>query len=200
MRHSWDCDLCRLRKSQPSPYSLTGKHQTLGDLPVSWVDVIHRVVNDPGRFSERWFKEVLSRGLLEVEFVEIIIVCVQAIAIDIFSSAIGINLVPLPKAEKGYPPRNRPSEAKIGPGWVATISPEDALSDFSDFYSNESQFYIRRSMTLVKKGSRHLWDLLNHLYLEDPRLPELEGLNRGISRAQMEFLAARASSLLGCYY
>ena len=55
-------------------------------------------------------------------------------------------------------------------------------------------------MTLVKKGSRHLWDLLNHLYLEDPRLPELEGLNRGISRAQMEFLAARASSLLGCYY
>ena len=116
---------------------------------------------------------------------EIIIVCVQAIAIDIFSSAIGFNLLPLPRVEKGYPPRNRPSEAKIGPAWVATISPEDALSDFSDFYSNESQFYIRRSMTLVKKGSRHLWDLLNHLYLEDPRLPELEGLNRGVSRAQM---------------
>ena len=73
----------------------------MGDLPVSWVDVIHRVVNDPGRLSERWFKEALSSGLLEDEFVEIIIVCVQAIAIDIFSSAIGINLVPLPKVEKG---------------------------------------------------------------------------------------------------
>ena len=51
MRHSWDCDLCRLRKLKPSPYSLTGKHQTLGDLPVSWVDVIHRVVTDPGRLT-----------------------------------------------------------------------------------------------------------------------------------------------------
>ena len=36
--------------------------------------------------------------------------------------------------------------------------------------------------------------------LEDPRIYELEGLERGISRAQMEFLAARASALLGCYY
>ena len=69
MRHSWDCDLCRLRKSRASPYSLTGKHQTLEDLPVLWVDVIHRAVNDPGRLSERWFKEALSSGLLEDEFV-----------------------------------------------------------------------------------------------------------------------------------
>ena len=42
--------------------------------------------------------------------------------------------------------------------------------------------------------------MLNALYMEDPRVRELDGLERGISRAQIEFLAARASALLGCYY
>ena len=55
-------------------------------------------------------------------------------------------------------------------------------------------------MTLVKKDTRNLWDLLDHLYPEDPRVFELQDLDRGISRAQMEFLAVRASSLLGCFY
>jgi len=200
VRQSWDCDFCQSRKLALSPYALSGKHQTLGNLPAPWVEVVHRVVTDPGRLSERWFKESLFDGLLEDEFIEIIIVCVQALAIDIFSTSIGMELPPLPGVQKGHPPRSRPSEAKIGPGWAATISPEDAGPDFSDFYTNDSHFYIRRSMTLVKKGTRNLWDLLDHLYLEDPRLFELEGLDRGVSRAQMEFLAARASSLLGCYY
>ena len=41
---------------------------------------------------------------------------------------------------------------------------------------------------------------MNPLYLADPRIRELDGLARAIGRAQMEFLAARASMLLGCYY
>jgi hypothetical protein len=41
---------------------------------------------------------------------------------------------------------------------------------------------------------------MNPLYMSDPRVPELEGLDRAINRAQIEFLAARASALLGCYY
>ena len=61
-------------------------------------------------------------------------------------------------------------------------------------------FYIRRSMTLLPNETRRLWILLDNLYLEDPRIDELDGIERGISRAQMEFLAARASALLGCFY
>ena len=72
--------------------------------------------------------------------------------------------------------------------------------DFADFYDGDRHFYIRRSLTLVPGECRRLWHLLNSLYLEDPRITELEGVERGISRAQMEFLAARASALLGCYY
>jgi hypothetical protein len=41
---------------------------------------------------------------------------------------------------------------------------------------------------------------MNPLYMEDPRINETDGLDRGISRAQIEFLAARCSALLGCVY
>ena len=172
----------------------------MGELPDSWVNVIHRLVTNPGRLSKRWFQEALSNGMEEAEFIGVISVSVQALAIDIFSASIGMEVPPLPIAKAGQPPRQWPSEAKKGPGWVCTIAPEDAGPNFVDFYANDRHFYIRRSLTLVPQETRRLWALLNSMYLEDPRLFELEGLERGISRAQMEFLAARTSALLECYY
>ncbi len=74
-RHSWDCHLCQARKLEPSPYSVSGEHQTFGNLPASWLNVIHRVATDPGRLSKRWFQEALSSGLEEDEFIEIVSVC-----------------------------------------------------------------------------------------------------------------------------
>ena len=124
----------------------------------------------------------------------------RAIAIDIFTTGIGLSLPSLPAIGTGQPLRRRPPEAKTGPGWAATIAPDDVGDDFADFYDGDRHFYIRRSLTLVPRECRQLWQLLNSLYIEDPRITELEGVERGISRAQMEFLAARASALLGCYY
>ena len=67
---------------------------------------------------------------------------------------------------------------------MSTIAPENAGPDFEDFYANESHFYIRRSLTLVPDEVRRFWDLMNPLYMEDPRINEIDGLDRGISRAQ----------------
>ena len=88
MRQAWDCQLCRDLKAELSPYNIRGKHDTLGELPEAWVDVIHRVTTDPGRLSERWFQEALAGGMEEDEIIEVINICVQAIAIDIFTTGI----------------------------------------------------------------------------------------------------------------
>jgi hypothetical protein len=199
-RHAWDCPLCQERKAALSPYTVAGDHNQVADLPSSWVEVIHRVVTDSGRLSERWYDAALSAGMAEDEIIEIISVAVQAVVIDCFTAGIGMAAPPLPSAEPGLPPRHRRADAKKGPGWASTIAPEDAAPDFIGYYDNDSHFYIRRSLTLLPDETRRLWDLLNNLYMEDPRLYELDGMERHISRAQMEFLAARASALLGCYY
>ena len=199
-RHAWNCPLCRDRRAALSPYAVDGAHDQVADLPAPWVDVIHRVVTDSGRLSERWYEEAQSGGMAEDEMIEVISVAVQAVVIDCFTAGIGMVSPAMPPAEAGSPPRQRRPDAKKGPGWASTIAPEDAAADFAAYYDNDSHFYIRRSLTLLPDETRRLWDLLNCLYMEDPRLYELDGMERHISRAQMEFLAARASALLGCYY
>ncbi len=199
-RAAWDCALCAERKAALSPYAIDGDHDGDGRLPDAWLDAVHRVVTDSGRLTERWLQGLLADGLLEDEFVELVSVAVLVTTVDTFMRAIGRDPLPLPDAAGGVPHRRRRPDAKPGPGWVATIAPEDALLDFVDYYAGGSHFYIRRALTLLPDEVQRLWYLLNRLYMPDPRVHEFDGLERSISRAQAEYLAARASALLGCYY
>lgn len=199
-RAAWDCAVCLARKAALSPYAIDGDHDAATDLPEPWVDVIHRVVTDAGRLTEKWCREVQGRGIGEDEYIELVTVATIATVIDIFALAIGLPAPDLPTAQVGAPPRRRDPTATHGPGWVATIAPENASADFADFYGNESGFYIRRSLTLLPGEARKFWSVMNLLYMQDPRIRELDGLDRSINRAQMEFLASRASMMLDCYY
>jgi hypothetical protein len=198
-RAAWDCAFCAERKTALSPQSVTGVHDRSSGLPASWVDVIHRVVTDSGRLTEQWCQDALATGLLEDEFVEVLNVAIATTAIDSFAFGIGTQPPPLEQVHSEPAARARTPYGVPGVGWIATISPENA-GDFVDFYANDSHFYIRRALTLVPEECREFWKIANVLYLEDPRVHELDGVERGISRAQMEFLAARASMLLDCYY
>lgn len=199
-RQAWACNGCDVRKAALSPYAPAPDHTGAADLDPAWVDVIHFTIRDSGRMTQRVYDEALAAGMNEDEFVEVITVAILTQTMDAFAFGIGLPQLALPAPVEGAPPRVRAEKATPGPGWVPTIAPEDASPDFVEFYDNEYYFFIRRALTLVPRQTRQYWDLTRNLYLEDPRIPELEGLERSISRSQMEFLAARASALLGCYY
>ncbi len=199
-REAWECNFCDQRKDALSPYTVAGEHDPTPPLPPSWLDVIHPVVRDSGRLTERWYRTARDAGIGEDEFVEIVSVTIITTTVDAYALGIGMTPPPLPTPAAGTPHRIRAPQATMGPGWISTIAPEHAGPDFEDFYANESHFYIRRSLTLVPDEVRRFWDLMNPLYMDDPRINETDGLDRGISRAQIEFLAARCSALLGCLY
>jgi len=200
-RHAWNCGLCTERKTALSPYAVAGEHDDLGDLPSECVDVIHRVATDSGRLTQSWFREVLDAGIKEDEFVEIIGVAILVITIDAFADGIGAELAPLSPPQPGTPPRERWERATPGPGWVSTTPPENAGPELEDHYLNgRGEFNIVRSLTLVPAAATQLFGLLDCLYMPNPSIRELEGIDRSISRAQIEFLAARSSSLFGCFY
>ena len=124
-----------------------------------------------------------------------------ATVIDIFALAIGLPAPDLPAVRDGAPARAAASRPRPpAPAGSPPSRRKTPVPDFADFYGNDSGFYIRRSLTLLPGEVRKFWAVMNLLYMPDPRIRELDGLDRSISRAQMEFLASRASMMLDCYY
>src|SRR3954468_17636437 len=72
IRKALECAHCAWIKAALSPNGLPGSHESLGKLGAAEVELIHRVVNDPGRLSESWSQSVLALGLAEGEYVEIV--------------------------------------------------------------------------------------------------------------------------------
>jgi hypothetical protein len=199
-RQAWACKLCQRRKEALSLYSIKGEHDHTGALPDYWVEAVHRIVTDSGRITESWYDSMIAAGFVEDEFIELLSLTTIVTCVDTFVRGIGHAPIPLPaKAEAGMPARTRPSGVKVGPGWAPTVAPEDAGPELGNFFDTGHQF-IRRSLTLVPDELYRFWNLMNPLYMANPGVDELEGVDRAISRAQIEFVATRVSKYLDCFY
>jgi len=61
-----------------------GTHESLGFLAEGVVDVIHRVVTDPGRLSKAWCEQVVAGGFEDTRYVEIVGVVITVVSVDVF--------------------------------------------------------------------------------------------------------------------
>ena len=59
---------------------------------------------------------------------------------------------------------------------------------------------IARALSSVPREALKFWDLMHRMYLVTPMAYELGDAKRDINRAQIELVASRASSVLGCFY
>jgi hypothetical protein len=199
LRNADACDLCARRKEALSPYTIDGVHDSLGDLPEAVVEIVHRVVTDPGRLTQVWYQSCLDAGLTAEEYVETVGVTCSAIAIDTFAYAAGIPLRSLPDPVAGEPTRIRPAEARQSGAWVPWIAPEDARGDdirnFGPGCSN-----IQRALSLVQAEAHGYLDLDVVQYLKPEEMRDIGRECRAISRSQIELIAGRVSYLSQCAY
>jgi hypothetical protein len=200
-RHAPSCALCRRRKEALSPAAVSGMHDSLGTLPEKVVEVVHRLRTDPGRLGERWFHGVLSRGLSEEQYVEIVGIVANVVAIDTFARGLGLDPLPLPPLEPGLPSRRRPAGARKGGAWVAWLEPAALGAAEAGLYpAGRPAANIMKAMSLVPDEVRSFFDLVAHQYLPGPAMRDFSREYRAISHAQIELLAARASALNQCLY
>jgi hypothetical protein len=200
-RHAPLCALCRRRKEALSPLMIAGTHDSLGVLPEIAVEVVHRVRTDPGRLGERWYREVVSRGLTEEQYVELVSVVAHVVAIDTMTRGLGLDALALPDPEPGAPSRYRPTGAKPGEAWVPWIEPADAeLAEAGIYPSDRPPANIMKAMSLVPEEVRSFFDLVTHQYLPGAVMRDFAREYRAISHAQIELLAARVSALNRCLY
>lgn len=198
-RNAAGCDLCARRKTAVLPYSIDGQHDSLGHLPDNTVEVIHRVVSDPGRLTQSWYKKMIAGGLSEGQYVETISVIAHVTAIDTFARGLGAPKWPLPAPKGGEPLRYRPAEARVTDAWVPTIVWGEAGPNEADYFVGTGS-NIRRALTLVPDEARSFFDVASHQYLAGPAMRDFSKEYRAITHAQIELLAARVSALNQCTY
>jgi len=184
IRAAFGCAHCARIKAALSPNGVEGTHASLGTVSPAQVELIHRVVNDPGRLSEKWSQAVLARGLEEGTYVEIVGIVAMVMIMDTCQRALGLPLRALPIPARGAPTRYRPAGAKKKAAWLPLVEPEDATDADGPMYPS----------------LRDYWALASLNYLPGEYVYQFDKSIRAIERPQVEILAARVSSLHQCAY
>ena len=199
-REARTCTLCRDRKAALSPTSVQGRHDHSGHLPDVVVEAVHRMVTDPDRLGESWFRSLLDKGLSPGRYVEIVGIMAHTVSLDTFARAMGVAPLPLPQPADGGPSGYAPACAAPGPGWVPTIAKDKAAGPEADLYAEMLGANIQRALTLVPNEMRSWFQLVGVQYLPQAWMRDFAREFRAITHAQIEFLAARVSALNRCIY
>lgn len=198
-RHAKHCELSKRRKAALSPFAIEGEYDHLGLLPEVWVDVIYRIVNDPGRLAESWFRQATSSGIKVEEYVELVGVLVTTIAVDTFCRGIGHPEPELPEAQPGDPTPETPDNLDFELAWVPTLSPLPEGPLQKEFYAG-APAHIRRALTFVPATARDFWRMANALYMTGAEMRDFDNEYRAINHAQIELVAGRVSAINQCVY
>ena len=85
VRAARNCELCRTRKSALSANAVSGEHAPSA-IPMSEarIELIHKLVTDPGRITHGWVKALLDSGMRDVEYVEIAGLASATMVVDTF--------------------------------------------------------------------------------------------------------------------
>ena len=198
-RNARVCRLCAARKEALSPYGVEGEHDSLGGLPDTTVEAIHRIATDPGRLTRKWYDGLLDEGPTPEEYVETVGVVCTTISVDTFAKAMGMEPLPLPEPVAGEPIRVRPASAGQGAAWVPWILPGKAAEDELDLFS-PNHANIHRAMSLVPAEARGFFDLVETQYLQHKQMRDFDNEFRAITHAQIELIAGRISAINQCVY
>jgi hypothetical protein len=201
-RRARSCALCRRRKEALSPHAVLGSHDSATDLPPSAIEAIHRIVSDPGRLSEAWYRRLSGAELADEPYVELLSVVAMTIALDTFDRAAGAALHDLPAASPGKPTRRRPKGAKPGLGWMPMLAPADVSPDDPPLYTSagRSGGNVHLALSLVPEAMMQFWDLFETMYLPQHAMRDFGREYRAIEHAQIEMLAARVAVRNQCHY
>ena len=199
VRRAQTCALCKRIKAAVSPYAVTGTHDAGDELPATWVDIVHRIVADPGRLTKGWFARTVGTDISEPEYVELVAIVAQVTAIDTFARAIGSQPWSLPEPVAGAPSHYQPERAALRTAWVRTLAWDDHGPREADFFDGPTG-NIRTALTLVPDEARSFWDIAFNQYLPIAAMRDWDNEYRAITHAQIELLAGRVSALNQCTY
>lgn len=136
----------------------------------------------PAEARRDWADAVIAE-LGPERFVEMVGVVARTSAVDSFHQAVGSQLPDLPEPRTGEPSGVFDGLAGTGPAWVPMVGGASIVF----------------ALSLVPSEAAAQEDLHGPLYLTYDQMSE-QAFERGLTRAQMEVVAARTSAVNECFY
>lgn len=161
------------------------RHDAVSPLPGAAVEVVHGVVNRPGRLSSSWARRQIDE-LGDARYAEIVGVTAIIVAIDVGARAMGELPPVLVAPVDGAPAGLRPFG--VGPvgAWIP-MTEEKLLAN------------VTRALSLVPRTNATWRTLVTESYSRGPQMLEL-AWQRALTRPQTELIAAQVSRLQECFY
>ena len=165
-------------------------------LPVGYLapaiahDVAYRLARHAGTITEDVYRATIGE-IGELPYVELCAIVSTVAAVAHFSRNIGGDVPPLPPPIPGTPTSERPDElATPTLNWVPVAAPVDEVAAVVQAY------------TAVPGEQRNTWRMADAQYMSDEEMihPDWTRRANGLTRAQMELVAARVSQLRDCFY
>lgn len=203
-RRAADCPYCRECKAALSPYGVEGRHQSATELPDAVVDVAHRVVTNPSRLTETWFRRVLDQGVSEGEYAEIVGTVVTLVAVDRFLRALSLPTLDWPAATPGEPVRLEPPLSNKSYAWLRTVSTRDANDQLRRaWFGDRSPGFVprvRQALSLAPDVLESFIPLSEAMYIPSLELAIPTWSRPGLTRRESELIATRSAAYNDCFY
>jgi hypothetical protein len=186
--------LSAIADSDPLPpwvgITSTGRLGPLLAAPAAAHDVAYRLALHAGTMTADTYRAAVGQ-LGELPYVELCAIVSTVAAVAHFCRNIGVEIPPLPAPGPGRPTGERPAE--IVPArynWVPVAAPADAMAAVVQAY------------TAVPGEQRNTWRMAAAQYMPDTEMvdPAWQRRPGGLSRAQMELVAARLTLVRECFY
>ena len=163
--------------------------------------VVKRLAVSPKDIDQAFYDQARVDGLSDVEYVEIVGLIARFTCFDVFARGIGVPLRPLPVPLPGTPLRERPTTAVLEKAWVPTIPNGPNGGDIGKTLFGPWQPYIMRALSLVPDEFRAHFDLEEVQYMPSAHFIEFDYQHHeGLTRPQVEIVAARVSVINECFY
>lgn len=155
---------------------------SVSSLPAAATEVASKLGATPGRVTRSWVDSALA-DLGPGRYVELVGVVSRTSAVDAFHRAVGSPLPAFPEPKAGSPNGDDDPLASLGPAWVPMVGGASIVG----------------ALSAVPSEAEAQEDMHGPLYLTYDEMQDLE-FERGLSRPQMELVAARTSALNECFY
>ena len=206
-RAAGSCSLCSQRKQAIAPTQVDGRHSSpslrAGLLTEAEVEIVHKIVADPGRVTKTWVDQQLASGISDSAYVEIAsLVCLIRV-VDTFRKGVGLPMLAEPDPLLGDPSGYRPPSAADEGAFVPMIPINGLDEDTSDLFNSRAFVpNVQRAFSLVPDSTRLANQLMQSHYLDYQSVTQYtdDDHDRSISKAQMELVATQVSLYNDCFY